>query len=341
MKVDDVLVNPLHRLKQDQSDDSENENKTNEENVEKKTSFPSQDNYNDIKNKIRRRQKKEELKREKKKAKREARKTRVLEGKPKQVPHTIESLREKDETIIQGSLADEENEEVKEDIEQDEFASYYRHDYDPKVLITYSDNPTKKTRIFGRELTRIVPNSVSLYRNRSGVKKIVKSATAKGFTDVIIVNENMSKPNGLLIIHLPDGPTLKCKLSNVKITPELKRSHKEITEHRPEVILTNFTTRLGCTVSRMLGALFHYQPEFKGRRVVTFHNQRDYIFFRHHRYEFDAKTAKPRLRELGPRFTIKVKSLQHGSFDTKYGDFEWIIEGRRHAMETSRRKFFL
>lgn len=89
--------------------------------------------------------------------------------------------------------------------------------------------------------------------------------------------------DGMLVIHLPDGPTAHFKLSNVKITTDLKRNHKEITEHRPEVILNNFTTRLGFTIGRMLGALFHYQPEFKGRRAVTFHNQRDYIFFRHHR----------------------------------------------------------
>lgn len=88
----------------------------------------------------------------------------------------------------------------------------------------------------------------------------------------------------MLVIHLPDGPTAHFKLSNVKLTVDLKRSHKEISEHRPEVILNNFTTRLGCTIGRMLGALFHYESEFKGRRVVTFHNQRDYIFFRHHRY---------------------------------------------------------
>ena len=87
----------------------------------------------------------------------------------------------------------------------------------------------------------------------------------------------------MLVIHLPEGPTMHFKLSNVKITTDLKRDHKEFTDHRPEVILNNFTTRLGLTCSRMLGALFHYQPEFKGRRVVTFHNQRDYIFFRHHR----------------------------------------------------------
>lgn len=142
----------------------------------------------------------------------------------------------------------------------------------------------QKTRIFGRELTRIIPNSTSLYRNRSGVKKIVKSAIKENFTDILIINENRKEPDGLLVIHLPDGPTAHFKVSNVRITTELRKNHKEITEHRPEVILNNFTTRLGLTVGRMLGALFHYNPEFEGRRAVTFHNQRDYIFFRHYRF---------------------------------------------------------
>lgn len=59
------------------------------------------------------------------------------------------------------------------------------------------------------------------------------------------------------------------------------------------------------------------------------------------RYEFNLKTGKPRLRELGPRFTLKLRSVQKGTFDSKYGEYEWIIQGRRHDMETSRRKFFL
>lgn len=61
-----------------------------------------------------------------------------------------------------------------------------------------------------------------------------------------------------------------------------------------------------------------------------------------YRYDFDqTKTIRAKLRELGPRFTLRLKSLQHGTFDSKYGDYEWIIQGRRHDMETSRRKFFL
>ena len=31
----------------------------------------------------------------------------------------------------------------------------------------------------------------------------------------------------------------------------------------------------------MLASLFHYDPQFRGKRVATFHNQRDYIFFRY------------------------------------------------------------
>jgi len=57
----------------------------------------------------------------------------------------------------------------------------------------------------------------------------------------------------------------------------------EMTAHMPEVILNNFNTRLGRTFARIFAALFPHDPQFHGRRVVTFHNQRDFIFFRQHR----------------------------------------------------------
>lgn len=93
-----------------------------------------------------------------------------------------------------------------------------------------------------------------------------------------------------------------------------------------------------CTqVGRVLSALFPHDPNFHGRRVITFHNQRDYIFFRHHRYVFDSR-EKARLQELGPRFTLKLQSLQKGTFDTKFGEYIWK---HKVDMDTSRRRFFL
>lgn len=58
-------------------------------------------------------------------------------------------------------------------------------------------------------------------------------------------------------------------------------------------------------------------------------------------YGIDSEGKKARLKELGPRFTLKLRSLQKGTFDSKYGQYEWIKDGRRHSMETSRRKFDL
>ncbi|CAN6881938.1 unnamed protein product [Brassica oleracea] len=43
---------------------------------------------------------------------------------------------------------------------------------------------------------------------------------------------------------------------------------------------------------RFFQSLFPQEPNFRGRRVVTFHNQRDFIFFRHHRYILDIKKDK-------------------------------------------------
>ena len=130
-------------------------------------------------------------------------------------------------------------------------------------------------------------------------------------------------------------------------------------------------------------------------QVVTLHNQRDFIFFRQHRYRIstaehpahpyldphhplsrhvsplrshrnpsyptspysplpptylsppnppryvfeqpeDKGEVKVRLQELGPRFTLKLKSLQLGTFDTQHGEYEWK---HKPELDTSRRRF--
>lgn len=127
--------------------------------------MPSDTNFNHIKNKIVRSARGLKLKKEKKKEKKLARIQRRKEGLAPLKPHTIESLREKDETTIL-NIEEEQHEEAKKDMEVDELSSYYENTYEPKVLITFSDNPLRKTRIFGKELTRIIPNSEYRFRKR-------------------------------------------------------------------------------------------------------------------------------------------------------------------------------
>eukprot|EP00004_Rigifila_ramosa_P021688 TRINITY_DN5817_c0_g1_i1.p1 TRINITY_DN5817_c0_g1~~TRINITY_DN5817_c0_g1_i1.p1 ORF type:complete len:328 (+),score=98.82 TRINITY_DN5817_c0_g1_i1:145-984(+) len=251
---------------------------------------------------------------------------------PAEVPKTLENLREADVTVV-----DEADEEVLRDEAEDEFRNYFNAGKPPKILLTSSLAPSKPTHQFISELMQIIPNSEYYKRKNYEVKQIVEYACNREYTAIIITNEDKKKLNGLWIISLPEGPTAFFKLSSVKLSAKIK-NHGRPSTHLPEIILNSFSTRLGHSVARMLASLFPQSPQFRGRRVVTFHNQRDFIFVRHHRYIFEEEGKKARLQEIGPRFTLKLRSLQKGTFDTKHGEYEWL---HKPELDTSRRRFFL
>ena len=39
--------------------------------------------------------------------------------------------------------------------------------------------------------------------------------------------------------------------------------------------------------------------------------------------------VQSRLQELGPRFTMKLLSLQRGTFDSRNGEYEWVFATKR------------
>mmetsp|Transcript_22224 Transcript_22224/g.33064 ORF Transcript_22224/g.33064 Transcript_22224/m.33064 type:complete len:168 (-) Transcript_22224:40-543(-) len=155
---------------------------------------------------------------------------------------------------------------------------------------------------------------------------IIEGATKRDYTDILLIQEHKKKLNMMIHIHLPEGPTAYYRLSSYKVRKDIKEAAKT-SIHYPELILNNFNTRLGQTLGRMFASVFPQSPEFEGRKVVTFHNQRDFIFFRHHRYIFDS-VEKARLQEIGPRFTLKLIKLQHDVFDPANGEYVWIYRGR-------------
>lgn len=252
-----------------------------------------------------------------------------------------------DETIVQP-----EDEEVLRDEAEDEFQSYFAGEKSPKILLTTRPRPSQELFHFVGDLMQLIPNTFFYPRRSYEVKEICRHAEEGGFTHVCILSEKSKVCNGLLISHLPHGPTAFFRVTNV--VPGVKIAHHgQPTAHVPELILNNFNTRLGHRIGRFLGSLFPHAPEFKGRQVVTFHNQRDFLFVRHHRYMFDDGEAtgkavkvkkkesrlRARLQELGPRFTLKLRWLQEGSFDTQFGEYEWIH--KRKEMDTTRRRFHL
>lgn len=88
---------------------------------------------------------------------------------------------------------------------------------------------------------------------------------------------------------------------------------------------------MGILAAKSMHTLFPSRPELSGRQVVTLHNQRDYIFFRRHRYVFREKRPTEKnvstaegtdmkgvegiragLQEIGPRFTLKLRRVDKG-----------------------------
>ncbi|KAJ7273427.1 anticodon-binding protein [Mycena rebaudengoi] len=207
--------------------------------------------------------------------------------------------------------------ETAQDLAADPFASYFTSTDDPtippKILITTSPKATKATYDFCDELVGVFPGAEFIRRKKGKgfeLGRIAGWAAGRGFKHMCVVNEDTKKPNAITLIHLPNGPTAYFKLTSIELTKNIY-GHARATPHDPELVLNGFVTRLGHAVGRMFQTLFPPLPEFQGRQVVTLHNQRDFLFFRRHRYAFRSP-EKVALQEIGPRFTLKLRSMRKG-----------------------------
>ena len=172
------------------------------------------------------------------------------------------------------------------------------------------------------------------------------------YTDIIVCNDNHRTCTDLYVIHVPCGPSFHFKIFNI-INPKDLRGHRTVnTWDVPcECITSGFQTRLGVMVARQFNALFSQTPHFKGRRVVTFHSQRDYIFFRHHIYQFEEAKDKFDLKkgpvkclidELGPRFILKLRSIQKGIMNTSNPEYIYYRNiDKNNEEDSSKFKFML
>ena len=200
---------------------------------------------NDIRNKQVRSKVKMEMKKEKASAKREKRDKRKREveelGKDApaaQVPRTLESMREFDETVV---MADDE--EIIGEEAMDEYAEYFGGNgalplaraavtslanmycsassaaVPPKLMITTAKQPrpTRATYDFIKDFMGLFPHIFFYKRKGYEIKQICEIAASKGFTDLIVVSEDHKAVNSLWIIHLPGGPTAHFKLTSLKV----------------------------------------------------------------------------------------------------------------------------
>ncbi|CAI5759406.1 unnamed protein product [Candida verbasci] len=285
-----------------------------------------------IKNKIRRQKVFSQIKHDKNKERHTLRKERAKEERAnpelkdkrivENIPDTIDSKRIYDETIgteVEG---------------KDEFDKYFTNlGKDPKILLTTNFNARNAAYEFADILMDFLPN-VTFVKRKQGyqIPDMVQFCNNREYSTIIIINEDKKKVTGLTFINLPEGPTFYFSISSVTEGKKIA-GHGKAQDFLPELVLNNFNSRLGKTIGRLFQSIFPHKPELQGRQVVTLHNQRDYIFFRRHRYIF-RNEEKVGLQELGPQFTLKLRRFQKGI----RGDIVWE---HKPDMERDKKKFYL
>lgn len=154
---------------------------------------------------------------------------------------------------------------------------------DPKIVITTSRDPSSRLKMFVKELRLIFPNAQRLNRGNYEMKQLIHACRANDVTDFIVVHEHRGVPDGLVVCHLPYGPTAYFNLSDVVMRHDIP-DIGTMSEQYPHLIFHNFKTNLGQRVVNILKYLFPV-PKEDSKRVVTFANHDDYISFRQHTYK--------------------------------------------------------
>lgn len=184
---------------------------------------------------------------------------------------------------------------------------------DPKVFVTTSRQASARLKQFARELQQYalcasgstdaletISAAQRLNRGNHLLRELVAAARANDATDLVILHESRGDPTGMVVCHLPYGPTAFFGLFNVVLRHDVEleaagRTTGVPLQTRPHLVCDGFTTPLGERVATILRALF---PPFHpptaapppagapddGKRVVTLANRDDYISFRNHAY---------------------------------------------------------
>lgn len=196
----------------------------------------------------------------------------------------------------------------------------------PKVLITTSRDPSSRLTQFAKEMKLVFPNAQRLNRGGLVLHDLMASCQSHEFTDLVIVHEHRGEPDGMVVCHMPYGPTAYFGVYNAVLRHDIgdKSDVGTVSEAYPHLIFEGFSTKLGSRVADILKHLFP-APKLDSKRVMTFANRDDYVSFRHHTYEMPRGEKSIQLQERGPRFELKLYQIKLGTLDQKHAENEYVL----------------
>ena len=275
--------------------------------------------------------KKEEIKNKQIYSKKQKLKTIIENNQP--IPS---DLKGEADFLLKSMQYDDINTALPLNIADDEYFS--NSNFSSKILITTSRTPTQRLTQFLKEMRLIIPNSVRVNRGNIVIKDLVRACKENEFSDLIILHENRGNPDGLIISHFPNGPTIFFGLFNVVLRHDIEANKiNKISEAYPHLIFEGFNSRVGIRITEILKNIFPV-PKVESKRVLTFANKDDFISFRHHNYEIHKNEYGDKeiiLEEIGPRFELRPYQILLGTVDQPDSNKEWEL---RPFMRTAKNK---
>ena len=167
----------------------------------------------------------------------------------------------------------------------------------------------------------IFPNAERINRGSRSLFELVASVRQAGFSDLLLVHETRGVPDGLIVSHMPNGPTLYLNVSDVVMRQDVNPD-STVLEKAPQLVFENLNQKMGKRIQRIIQHLFP-QPKEDSDRVVAFVNRSDTIMFRN--YQYSKINKEVLVKEQGPRFNVTPYKIQVGAVDSKADETEWVL----------------
>jgi U3 small nucleolar ribonucleoprotein protein IMP4 len=208
---------------------------------------------------------------------------------------------------------------------------------DPRVCVTTSRDPSSKLKEFSKELRLLFPNSRRMNRGQTTLPELVDACRKADFTDIVVCTEHRGDADGLVICHLPYGPTMRISLSDCVTRHDIgKDAAENASEASPHLVFHDMESKLGKRVKDILAHLFPV-AKADSKRIVTFFNRDDVISFRHHVVKKQRGNEKPELVEIGPRFEMRPYEIRLGTLEQKDGaEIEWALRSYTNSARKKR-----
>lgn len=101
----------------------------------------------------------------------------------------------------------------------DEYGTTYK---ESRILITTCRTPSSRLSQFLKEMSVVLPNATRINRGAYVIQDMIDMGIKKEQTDLVILHEHRGEPDGMIVSHLPLGPTVYFGLKDVVLRHDLK-----------------------------------------------------------------------------------------------------------------------